>query len=128
MPGDIVDVLVVHERALALRRDQVIAAVAGWRRGLQALLREPGLSAQALAAGVDLTPAGYLAVLQGLKFYDDREAQALLGGRPRALGQQSEGLALTLQLMGLIRETPDWGRLLDEGWADYLATLEGGEP
>lgn len=126
MPGDIVDVLVVHERALSQRRDQVLALVTGWRRGLQAMLREPALGAQALAAGVDLTPTGYLAVLQGLKFYDEREAQALLGGRPRTLGQRSEGLALTLQLMGLIRETPDWGRLLDEAWADELSTLEGG--
>lgn len=128
MPGDIVDVLVVHERALSQRRDQVEALVAGWRRGLQAMLREPALSAQALAAGVDLTPAEYLAVLQGLKFYDDREARWLLGGRPRNLGQQSEGLALTLQLMGLIGETPDWGRLLDESWAEHLSTFEGAEP
>lgn len=128
MPGDIVDVLVVHARVLAQRRGQVDAAVLGWRRGLHTLLREPEPSAQALAAGVDLTPDDYLTTLHGLRFYSDEESQALLSGRPRALGQQSEGLALTLKLMGLIREAPDWGRLLDEGWALHLQTLGAGQP
>lgn len=128
MPGDIVDVLVVHGRVLAERRDQVDALVRGWRRGLQAMLREPALSAQALAVGVDLSPEAYLATLKGLAFYGDQEVPPLLAGRPRALGQQSEGLALTLQQMGLLRESPDWGRMLEEPWADHLVVLEGGEP
>lgn len=124
MPDEIVDVLVVHAQVLAQRRAQVDALVLGWRRGLQALLREPDLSAQALAKGVELTPAEYLSTLQGLKFYGTEESQALMSGRPRELGQRSEGLALTLQLMGLLRESPDWGRLLDEDWSSHLKTLE----
>jgi NitT/TauT family transport system substrate-binding protein len=128
MPGDIVDVLVVHASVLSERRDQLEALALGWRRGLHALLSEPAQSAQTLSEGVDLTPADYLATMQGLKFYGAREAQVLLGGRPRALGQQSEGLALTLQLMGLIKDTPDWGRLLDEGWATHLEKLGEGAP
>lgn len=128
MPGDIVDVLVVHASVLAQRRDQVEAAVLGWRRGLQALLLEPERSAQALAVGVDLTPVEYLTTLQGLKFYGDAESQALMSGRPRALGHEAEGLALTLKLMGLIREAPDWGRLLDEDWVLHLQTLGAAQP
>ena len=100
----------------------------GWQRGLQALQREPQLSAQVLAVGVDLSPADYLATLKGLKFYSVPESLALLSGRPRALGQQSEGLALTLQLMGLLKDTPDWGRLIDEDWALRLQALEGSPP
>ena len=128
MPGDIVDVLVVHARVQAQRPGQVEAAVLGWQRGLQALQREPQLSAQVLAVGVDLSPADYLATLKGLKFYSVPESLALLSGRPRALGQQSEGLALTLQLMGLLKDTPDWGRLIDEDWALRLQALEGSPP
>jgi NitT/TauT family transport system substrate-binding protein len=108
MPGDIVDVLVV--RAETLTR------------------RDPQASAELLAAGVDLTPGDYLTTLKGLRFYSDQEGLALMSGRPRALGQQSEGLAITLGLMGLIRDTPDWGRLLDEDWAVRLQTLEGTQP
>lgn len=128
MPGDIVDVLVVRAEVLSLRRSQVEAAVLGWRRGLSALESDPQASAELLAAGVDLTPGDYLTTLKGLKFYGDQEGQALMSGRPRALGQQSESLAVTLGFMGLIRTSPDWGRLLDEDWADRLRTLEGAQP
>lgn len=128
MPGDIVDVLVVRAETLSRRQPQVEAAVLGWRRGLSALENDPQASAELLAAGVDLTPADYLTTLKGLKFYGDQEVQALMSGQPRALGRQSEGLAITLGLMGLIRDTPDWGRLLDEGWTDRLRTLEGAQP
>ncbi|MFC3686405.1 ABC transporter substrate-binding protein [Hydrogenophaga luteola] len=128
MPGDIVDVLVVRAEVLSARRSQVEVAVLGWRRGLSALESDPQASAELLSAGVDLSPGDYLTTLKGLKFYSDQESQALLSGRPRALGQQSEGLAITLGFMGLIRETPDWGRLLDEDWADRLRTLEGAQP
>lgn len=128
MPGDIVDVLVVRAEVLSARRSQVEVAVLGWRRGLSALESDPQASAELLSAGVDLSPGDYLTTLKGLKFYSDQESQALLSGRPRALGQRSEGLAITLGFMGLIRETPDWGRLLDEDWADRLRTLEGAQP
>lgn len=128
MPGDIVDVLVVRAEVLSARRSQVEVAVLGWRRGLSALESDPQASAELLSAGVDLSPGDYLTTLKGLKFYSDQEGQALLSGQPRALGQQSEGLAITLGFMGLIRETPDWGRLLDEDWADRLRTLEGAQP
>lgn len=128
MPGDIADVLVVHARVLAQRPGQAEALVVGWQRGLQALQREPQLSAQALAPGVDLSPPDYLSTLHGLKFYSAQESLALLSGHPRVLGQQSEGLAITLQLMGLIKDSPDWGRLLDEDWAGRLQTLQGVPP
>ncbi|MGM9426985.1 ABC transporter substrate-binding protein [Hydrogenophaga sp. MI9] len=128
MPGDIVDVLVVQARVLDRHPEQVEALALGWQRGLEAMQREPQLAAQVLAVGADLTPADYLATLQGLRFYSAEERQALLSGRPRVLGQQSEGLALTLQLMGLIKETPDWGRLLDEDWAQRLRGLQERQP
>jgi NitT/TauT family transport system substrate-binding protein len=128
MPGDIVDVLVVRAETLSRRQPQVEAAVLGWRRGLSALESDPQASAELLAVGVDLTPADYLTTLKGLKFYTDQEGQALMSGRPRALGRQSESLATTLGLMGLIRTPPDWARLLDEGWADRLQALESAQP
>lgn len=128
MPGDIVDVLVVRAETLSVRRKQVEAAVLGWRRGLRALESDPQASAALLAPGVDLTPVDYLTTLKGLRFYRDEEALGLLAGRPRSLGQQSEGLAVTLGSMGLLSSTPDWGQLLDEEWADHLRTLEGAQP
>jgi NitT/TauT family transport system substrate-binding protein len=125
MPGDIVDVLVVHAAALSGRPGQVEEMLRGWRRGLQTLQQQPELSAQVLAAGVELTPAEYLATLKGLSFYSAADNLALLSGQPRELGQRSEGLALTLRLIGLLREPPDWARLLDLGWPGRLrASME----
>jgi NitT/TauT family transport system substrate-binding protein len=112
MPGDIVDVLAVSAQTLAERPAQVKALLAGWQRGLQALQQEPVLSAGLLAPGADMTPDEYLATFNGLRFFDPAQSLALLSGQPRALGQASDRLVLTLQLMGQIRETPDWGRLL----------------
>lgn len=128
MPGDIVDVLVVRAEVLDRRRPQVEAAVLGWRRGLSVLESHPQASAELLAAGSDLSPGDYLSSLKGLKFYGEQEGQALMSGRPRALGQQSQSLAVTLGFMGLIRTSPDWGRLLDEHWVERLRTLEGAQP
>ncbi|WP_374406472.1 ABC transporter substrate-binding protein [Hydrogenophaga sp.] len=121
MPGEIADVIVVHARTLASRPDQVLELARGWRRGLEVFQKEPQLSAELLSAGVDLSPADYLSTLKGLRFVDDHENRALLGGRPRLLGQRVEGLALTLQMMGLLRDRPDWGRLLEEDWSQRLA-------
>ena len=140
MPGDIVDVLVVRAETLSRGpppgagarggggQRLVEGAVRGWGGGLSALESDPQASAELLAVGVDLTPADYLTTLKGLKFYTDQEGQALMSGRPRALGRQSESLATTLGLMGLIRTPPDWARLLDEGWADRLQALESAQP
>lgn len=121
MPGEIADVIVVHARTLASRPDQVLELARGWRRGLEVFQKEPQLSAELLSAGVDLSPADYLSTLKGLQFVDGRENRALLGGQPRLLGQRVEGLALTLQMMGLLRDRPDWGLLLEEDWPQRLA-------
>lgn len=117
MPGDIVDVLVVSAQALREREPQVRALLAGWQRGLQAMLQEPVASAPLLALGADLDSKAYLATLKGLRFFSAAQSKDLLSGQPPALGQASERLALTLQLMGLIRDTPDWGQLLVPGTA-----------
>lgn len=125
-PGDIVDVLVVHAQALNERPLQVQALLAGWQRGLQAVQQEPQLSAPLLASGVDLDPQAYLATLKGLRFFSPAQSLALLSGRPPALGQASDRLALTLQVMGLIQDSPDWGRLLAPDPALQLQSSQGG--
>lgn len=112
MPGDIMDVLVVRAQTQASRPQQVAELVSGWQRGVSALQERPEASARLLAPGADMTTDGYLATLKGLRFVTASQSAELLSGRPRRLGQEAEGLALTLKAMGLIRDTPDWGRLL----------------
>lgn len=121
MPGDIVDVLVVRADVLDTAPQAVQALLLGWQRGLQAMQQAPAESARVLAPGADLTPEAYEATFRGLRFYTPPQSLALLSGRPPALGQASERLAQTLQLMGLIRQTPDWERLLAPAPAAALA-------
>ena len=87
---------------------------------LAAVKQDPDASAALLAPGADLTPAQYLAAFKGLDFYNAEQSLTWLSGQPRALGQASEGLATTLRTMGLIREAPNWGRLLAPEPAERL--------
>ncbi len=125
MPGDIVDVLLVHADVLQSRPEQVQAMVAGWQRGQAAVEQAPDASAALLAPGADLTPAQYLASFKGLDFFSAEQSLTWLSGQPRTLGQASEGLATTLQTMGLIREAPDWTRLLAPEPAARLLQAQG---
>lgn len=112
MPGDIVDVLVVHTDVLDNAPQAVQSLLVGWQRGLQAMQQAPEESSRVLAPGADLTPEAYQATFHGLRFYTPSESLALLSGHPPALVQTSEGLAQALQEMGLIRQVPSWDRLL----------------
>ena len=107
------------------RPEQVQALVAGWHSGLAAVKQDPDASAALLAPGADLTPAQYLAAFKGLDFYNAEQSLTWLSGQPKALGQASEGLAITLQTMGLIHESPNWGRLLAPEPAASLLQAQG---
>lgn len=113
MPGDIVDVLVVRASALKERSAQVDALLAGWQRGLQALQERPEAAARLLAPGVELSTEDYLATLQKLTFYSTAQSLEQLSAAPPVLEQGALRLVATLQTMGLLKATPDWGRLLD---------------
>jgi NitT/TauT family transport system substrate-binding protein len=112
MPGDIVDVLVVRADLLQTRPAQVEALLAAWQDGLQALRDDPGAAARLLAPGTDLTPDDYLATLQRLNLYAPASSLALLSGTPPPLARDAQRLVATLQQMGLLANTPDWGQLI----------------
>lgn len=106
-------VLVVSADAWVKRRDPVLELLVGWERGRRALLADPPSAAALLASGVDLTPAQYLATLEGLQLQTLADSVHWLAGQPAPLAQYAEGLARTLQRLGLIRHPPDWPALLD---------------
>lgn len=130
MPGDIVDVLVVRGELLQSRPAQVEALVAGWQRGLLALLQDPRAAAGLLAPGAGLSADDYLATLEGLSFFSAQQSLDLLSGQPLRLAQEAEGLVATLQHLGLIRERPDWSHLLADapGRRALLPSSQGPQP
>jgi NitT/TauT family transport system substrate-binding protein len=124
MPGDIVDVLVVRGSVLQDRAPQVDALLWGWQRGWAALMQDTPRASALLAPGVDLSPTDYRATLAGLRFLTPAQSLAWLSGQPLGIAHNAERLALTLQAMGLIRERPDWGRLVAPEAAQRL--VDGG--
>jgi NitT/TauT family transport system substrate-binding protein len=125
MPGEIVNVLVVKGEALRERPDQIDALLAGWAEGLQAFKDDPQGVADLLAQGADLSPEHYLAILDRLEFYSPRQSLDLLAGHPPDLGQNSERLVRTLVQIGLLKDDPDWGRLIETGPAQRALQGEG---
>jgi NitT/TauT family transport system substrate-binding protein len=121
MPGDIVDVLVVRAEVLSQRPDDVDALLHAWAAGLSALEVDPvGASAQ-LAPGVDMSPAQYRAVLEGLRFHTPAESLALLGGDPPALAGQSQNMVQLLTQLKLLQRPPRWADLVDASPARRVA-------
>lgn len=112
MPGEIVDVLVVRADLLKTRPAQVDALLAAWQEGLKALRNDPGEAARLLAPGTDLTPDEYLSTLKSLSLYAPDQSLELLTGTPPPLGHNALRLVATLQVMGLLKDTPDWSQLI----------------
>jgi NitT/TauT family transport system substrate-binding protein len=106
MPGEIVDVLVARAH---LSDERIETLRAAWEAGRQALLADPDGAASLLAPGADLTPAEYLATLQGLRFLTPDENAARLTSA--ALARDAGALANHLQARGLLRRVPDWSAL-----------------
>lgn len=126
MPGEIVDVLVVRNKVLTERPASVQSLLQGWIKGQLLLASDPVGSARILAPGVELSEREYLAVRSGLVFYNGTQALALLTSRPPKLAQDAERLVATLQEMGTLKESPDWGALI--ATEPLQAVLSGSAP
>lgn len=128
MAGDILDVLVVRAQVLHERPDDVTALVAGWNLGLAAFLQEPEEVARIMGPAAGLSSEGYLRVLGELSFVAPDQSLAQLAGDQPAIAQASAPLAVTLQEMGLIRRSPDWGSLVATGPAQAALRQTGATP
>lgn len=126
MPGDILDVLVLRAEVLEQRHDDAVALLTGWNRSLAAFLREPEEVARIMAPVADLSPQAYGQVLRQLDFIRPRASLDALSGDPPALAKSSASLARTLQEMDLIRQAPDWLRLVAPAPAAAALALEPG--
>lgn len=126
MPGDIVDVLAVRAEVLRVRAADVQALLAGWNRGLQRLRENEAVASELLAPGVGMSPPAYRATLWGLRFHDASASLALLDGAAPQLVRDAQRLDTTLQALGLIRRSPDWGSLIDPApLARYVRSVAG---
>lgn len=112
IPGEVVDVLVVHAEVLDAHPDRLRALLAGWFRALDYLRDEPMAAASFTARRLKITPEEVIASYQGLELPDARRNAALL----------KQGLRGTLQLLqqalireGLLQQPQDTQGLIEAG-------------
>ena len=116
MPGEVVDVLVARP---GLDASRLAALLLAWDSARQRLV-DASAPPEWLAAGLDLTSTQYLQTLDGLRFLPLADMRARLQpvaipGEPATapLARNSQHTVATLQRLGLLRQPPDWARLLD---------------
>ena len=107
IPNEIVDVLAIHETALARDPEAVEALTEGWFRALDHLRHSPDEAARIMAARLNLTPDEVLASYDGL-ILPSREANArLLDDQAPLLRASADTLQESLLEWRLISEPVD---------------------
>ena len=132
LPGEVVDVLVARP---GLDASRLAALLHAWSSARQRLV-DASAPPEWLAAGLDLTLTQYLQTLDGLRFLPLAEMRTRLqptpdGAATAPLARDSQHTVATLQRLGLLRQPPDWVRLLDaEPLVQALASQPpaGGRP
>lgn len=85
LPNEIVDVLVIHEKALQDKPAAVTALIKGWFKALDYLQTQKPDAAQIIARRIDSTPSEFLTSLETIDLPDRNGNLALLSGNPPAL-------------------------------------------
>lgn len=93
IPGEIVDVLAVRPDLLDRDPGRARVLVDGWRRAVDQLRRDPQSAAQRMAPRLAVSPAEFLASLDGLHIPDLAENRRLLAGPDAALLRPARQLA-----------------------------------
>jgi len=112
IPGEVVDVLVVHTETL--RRDQrrLREMLAGWFRALEYMQLEPLAAARFIARRLKITPQEVIKSFDGIELPDaSQNVQLLNQDLPKTL----ERLQETMVGSGLLRERQDIHDLLESG-------------
>lgn len=115
LPGAVVDVLVARP---GLDPERQAALLQAWDRAQRRL--STAAAPPWMAAAVDLSPGDYQQALQGLRFLPLTQMLQRLqptpgrnGAEAAPLAQNGQTMGTLLQHMALIRQPPDWSRLLN---------------
>lgn len=126
LPGQVVDVLVARP---GLDAQRLAALLYAWNSARQRLT-DASAPPEWLATGVDLTPTQYLQSLAGLRFLPLAEMRQRLQPAPgqttpasAPLAHAGQAMVITLQRLGLLRQPPDWARLLNPAPLALLTTV-----
>lgn len=93
LPNEIVDVLVIHAKALQEKPQAVKSLITGWFQALQYIQNQKQDAAERIARRIDSTPEDFLASLATIELPDKATNLQLLSGRPPALKNTCQRLA-----------------------------------
>jgi NitT/TauT family transport system substrate-binding protein len=115
MPGEIVDVLLVTESAVAQRKAALRHLAAAWFDAVDYLRSRPDDAASRVAPREGLTSAGYLLALQGTKVLGRLENADWLSGQPPRLDAHIRSLAEAMARAGLASTLPSISHQVSTG-------------
>ncbi len=114
MPGEIVDVLVVHNDLLLKQKSRLQQLITAWYKAVDELQQKPDSSALIISQRLKVTPAEVLLGYEGLKLPSLEENSKLLA--PTGLLHNTiKRLSATMQQHGLLRDSSSAQTLIHEG-------------
>lgn len=117
IPGEIVDVLVVHENYLAKHPEVVRELITGWYRALQMLKQHPEVAAKIMSERLRISVEEVLASYNGINFPDKEKVKSMMQGEDVALRNSCAKLVNTMHHQGLLKKELDFSNLFS---AEYL--------
>ncbi|CAK8722452.1 ABC transporter substrate-binding protein [Candidatus Electrothrix laxa] len=114
IPGEIVDVLVVDEKAMMGHRDIFKKVIKGWFRALDDLEKKPQEAAGIMAKRLKITPDEVLASYDGLILPDVDENHRMLNEREGTLYRSLGNLSGIMMKHNLLEGEPSYQHLLTE--------------
>lgn len=114
MPGEIVDVLIVHKTAIANQSKEIQALVDGQFKALNYLAQNPQDSARRVAPRTQVTPEEFLESMKGLRRPNLQENQQLLDRENPALLKTTQRLIDVMLANKLLSKSLDPMTLFDD--------------
>jgi NitT/TauT family transport system substrate-binding protein len=114
IPGEILDVLVMHRRFIEQHPRIVRAMIRGWFQALDFQKQHPDQAVQHLSQYLQLSSADTVAAYRGLTLPDLAENRRLLGGDAPGLRDIGERLGTVMVTQALLKRSPDQSVLYDE--------------
>lgn len=105
MPGEIVDVLAVHNGLIEQRPRDLTRLLRGWFRAVDYARTHPDATAQQLAQPLNLTTEEYLAAAKGMQFPSQQVNCRLLAGSADKMQQTVNSLHDFMYQNGLLRQS-----------------------
>lgn len=115
VPGEIVDVLVVHARYLEQHPERIRKLVDGWFAAQEFMVKERAQAMAMIGKRLSLTAAEVEASYQGLVLPGRSDNKVMLGGAEPQMAAQFERLADVMIAKGLLRKRADTKALLTDG-------------